>query len=284
MAWPSAALLPVVALVTRVQSLQLPVDDKQYTAWITTYHKTGTVLVKDVRKNCLPGTKVGTVDKQLPTTTDSSVPVVQFVRDPSALIVSAYFYHLQGPEDWTLTPMTSAKWKKFQSDPKLMGYFDPRLSYSEFLQKLNISLGVRAEYLRSTGAIEHMMSDWDICRNADWCKKFCLESFTESSVAYNLTWQRVLSFLHEDAKHLDCISKYDQKSPNYQGSTTHQTSLSTPAEKIAEAAKIVLDYDNEIGEGVMQYYGQKIQCSQLGPKLVEGQSPAETWATIEAYA
>jgi hypothetical protein len=70
--------------------------------------------------------------------------ITRFIRDPRDLIVSGYFYHKRGAENWCNIRNPSQKdWERVNG--KIPSDLGPNVSFSEHLQRIDLESGLRAE-------------------------------------------------------------------------------------------------------------------------------------------
>lgn len=226
-------------------------------ARFVTYHKTGSVLAQSVLRSCLPDADI---DLNIHGEFSATMPVLHFVRDPAAIVRSAYDYHLQSTEPWLFEP--AHHYHVVKNDAKLLEWYNETESYQEYLTKVPLWVGVRAEFIRCTAEIDAMFVNTKKCfRNTTECKQVCLEDFTSSSHKYLMTWRSVLDFLGLDRSSMECIGGFDMLNPSYRGSQTHSTT-----KKDLEASKIYewfADLDLEFKGGAYREGSELLGCAPV---------------------
>lgn len=228
-------------------------------ATLVTYHKTGTVLAKGVNDDCFAGLGIkfdhkGALD---------SLPAVHFIRDPKALIRSAYDYHRESREGWLHDPEHTRQW--LLDDPIAGPTFLQNETYHEYLHRVPFAMGVRAEFLRSSrgGELTRMLANSRICMaNPGSCMQVCLEHFTQSSESYQKTWSSVLDFLGLDQSYLDCIKGYDLLNPNYVGEVEEHATTPLPGE-VTAVYDLFQKLDEELMNHTFAVAGEMWRCAPM---------------------
>lgn len=240
-----------------------PAMDPHEEARLVTYHKTGSALAASVLKKCLQGKHINFSGRG----NIVGTPAVLFTRDPVALTTSAYLYHLEAVESWLTDPRYPGKHMGFMTnDTMLAPLWKSNECYQDFLNRVPLKLGVRAEYLRSFNEVEKIVAAVGDCANkrATKCKQVCLEDFTVSSASYKSAWAGILKFIGvKPASVWNCTAGYDLLSPRYRGGQydrDHATSLHTNAKRIAHVMETVVSTDNALKNGMLQAYAAEIGC------------------------
>lgn len=223
------------------------------------YHKSGWMLSWSVRRRCLRNDTVTFANAgQFPDMIE--VPVVHFVRDPIHMVKSAYLYHQKSIEPFL--KKTNYSPELFVKDPLLGSEWREDETFQEFLLRLPMQLGVRAQYLQSYHSIqEKMMPNWVNCTaHADLCKQACLEDFMKSSESYNRTWLSILDFLGMDHSYMDCISDFDMNSASFNGDREHTTSSDLSVNDENKILQYVLEADDSLTQGALKASSKQLQC------------------------
>lgn len=243
-----------------------------------TYHKTGTVMARNVKLECLKDEPVAFMGHGEWSVESKKV---HFVRDPVAMVVSAYLYHRTSGENWLSVPDKHFGW--VNRSRATAHYYVKGESYQGFLNRVPQSVGVQAEFQRSSTVLELMLEQAWMCSTRPFnCKQVCLEAFTASSEGYNETWREILDFLHVPAHYLDCISLYDLLNPHYAGKMAdHGTS--TSAEELAKMTQEVLELDQVQLNGMLSKGAASLDCDKIS-NLFQTTSSSDRRRIIEAYA
>lgn len=160
---------------------------------ISTSHKTGTFLALTMvdrwqritrRKLCMNYS----AHLHNCTSASSARKVSTIVRNLDSMIVSGYIYHLQGPELWTVEPMSDGLRATVQVAVEMRqpGKFEkllamPQLSYAQFLNNVTEALGLFVESRRTREVIERMLreTEWVLNHGVDSGLVMRLEEFEE---------------------------------------------------------------------------------------------------------
>lgn len=259
------------------------------TSRFVTYHKTGTVLARTVGEHCLqPNTTLpeGNLSGlewnniaffghgELPD--EFAGPVVHFVRDPVALVASAYLYHLNSSESWLHVP--GRAWAFIHKDHVNRARVEKRETYSEFLNRMARGQGVRAEALRSLSDMSSMLNNSLACHKSSYCLQVCLEEFTASSTSFMRTWKHILrhmgytptsASLKETVK---CASNYDilkSMSNDTGGHIKHTTANDLTPALLSKVRNVLNHIDDGVGKGLIANLTKTLGCSQPA-MLLEG--------------
>lgn len=252
------------------------------TTRFVTYHKTGSVLANSVLKACIPEAGIeldihGKFNKK---------STVHFVRDPAAIVRSAYEYHRDAKESWLFEP--AHHYHVIKDDRKLLEWYNQSEGYQAFLNRVPMWLGVRAEFLRCTSEMDAMLANAAKCqKQAKECKQVCLEQFTASTQSYLATWKKVLDFLKLGHSAMHCIKGFDMLNPDYRGSATHSTT-----KKKLETAKInswFASLDHEFTGGAYREGDRLLGCARNdrehpGFRYTRSRSDVSTKKVEDAYA
>lgn len=208
---------------------------------LVTHHKTGTLLVQKVHDSCFPGLGIDFEYRG-----NLRLPAVHLIRDPRALIRSAYDYHKRSSESWLHDRQQEQP--LLQQDRVIKQFIARNETYQEFLRRVPFDIGIRAEFLRSAKVLERMIDNSHHCRDNPACKEVCLEQFTMSSASFRETWMAVLRFLGLGHRYLPCIENFDLLNPHHVvGIDMHATS--PPAREVALSYEIFGKLDEELMHG-----------------------------------
>jgi len=171
---------------------------------------------------------------------------VHFTRNPTSLALSAYLYHKETGEPWTLEPGSAGE--HFGKDSFLQKFLiNRRESYTDFLRRVDAKVGIRAEIRRVLGSeLRQMEAAEELCEASSRCMQICLEDFTVSSRSYDASWRKVMDFIGERmTSHIQkCLSRHDlNKNPK---ETSHVTSNSMSASKYTKLRNLAMEVDAKV--------------------------------------
>lgn len=219
---------------------------------LVTYARTGTALVQGVVDGCLAGQRIQFVYSRL------SLPMVHFVRDPKALIRSAYEYHKVGREFWLHDPSHTPHWIK--ADPVARSTYVIGETYQQYLNRVPFEVGFRAEFRRSSSELVQMIENAGTCAAFPaMCAQVCLEPFAKSSESYQQMWAAILDFVGLNHSYLECINVYDMHNPQYIG--RHRAHVARPTQKeVAQAYEEFTKLDQELWNNTLAEAGETWGC------------------------
>lgn len=251
---------------------------------IIVYHKTGVKLTNQALLKCMPDANITHSEYGLAHAGIKNItrPTVMFLRDGFNIARSAYFYHREAAEGWLRhKPMVSpynfvagaAKVAvpvgslhvahKWVTDKVVGRYVKVGESYQDFLNRVPMEVGVRAEYLRSLHEVKDILADRETCLPSSMCLEVCMETLTASSELYNQTWSSVLTFLgYSPDEYMDCLASLDLNAGGAvgHGMTRHATSLHIDEADEATVRKMLWRIDYDASWGVMARQRRVLGC------------------------
>jgi len=265
-AW--ARTLACMSIVPSV-ALQKPATSdlsarKAHGGTLVAFHRTGVNLTHHISHNCLADGGVAHFPNGLPDGTIKNRTAI-VVRDPFAIAKAAYFHHKESTESWVHhKPMSKlrrcqhASLAEWEADKIVSANMNRGETYREFLNRVPIEVGVRAEYLRSRNEVLDMLRDWRMCRKSNMCFTVCLENFAVSSQSYNQTWSTILRYLgYSAAKHMGCVAQLDINNPSALDGLQRRN---VSREQDAQVTRLVQRFDRKIGDSIMLRKSKLLNC------------------------
>jgi len=220
---------------------------------------------------------------------------LHFTRDPISLALSAYIYHKETGEDWSLNP--GGEMRRLAKDPYLRQFMiNASEPYTDYLRRVDTRVGIRAEINRLTHAYAelHEMERADkFCATSSRCMQMCFEDFTVSSSSYDASWRKVLNFMGTflTPQMHTCLQKYDLN--RHPVSSGHVTSNRLTATRYDQLRNMVAGVDarafggrlKKMGEGRLYCggYTSKFFHTRTGINATDGGDYSE-WLIEEAYS
>lgn len=271
----AANSLKVRTYSPRAQKIDLLTD--QLTIFAS-HHKTGSSVVGDILKYCLPtnATKQNMHWQPHPSP-HRSQRVVHFMRDLHSLAVSAYLYHKNTGERWSWANGSASEVCRKTGFAKVSAVL-PREneSYTDFLSRVPDDVGMAAELFRlrrgvvfnkatsdinKDGALMEIDAALQACQQmASNCTTVCSE---DVETRFNDTWEGVVSFmgLRQSAVNWSCLENYTydkvaKRRPE------HITSATVSQKRRESLKRLVEKLDDELLKGRISDLSKRNPCTQ----------------------
>jgi len=261
------------------------------------HHKTGTVLLEKAATcfDSSPSFKYTLDPHWQGDPIRPKARAVHLSRDPVSLTISAYLYHMETGEDWTLKPGEGME--ILAKDHFLERYMGKRReSYTEFLRRVPTHVGLRAEMVRLKHEYDEVEVAEKFCGASKRCMEMCLEDFTASSSSYDASWRKALGLVGERVtpEMQQCLSKEDlHRNPpgTINKNSDHVTANTVSEAKYNELWSMVVDMDARIfdsrlkkmGEGRRGCGASRFIQNQAGSNATDGAGYAG-WLIEEQYS
>lgn len=234
-----------------------------------THHKTGNVLMEKA-SHCFENSSVTVTlaHRWAGEPVPANSRIVHLVRNPFALAVSAYKYHMDVGEDWTLT-FGSARQILRRSNSS--ANISRTISYTDFLRQSSARDGIMAEVKRLAsprGVFDQFVRGTEACekRGQQTCMEVCLEAFMGSSASYDTMWYRILEFAGLTKKHAvsvaTCLTRHDINRRDVHGN--HVTSVDMDSGLRNRLYELVIQGDKEaLGNRLHHLASTRYSCDLL---------------------
>lgn len=287
------AVAALFLLLSSCRSLHVMEDDHGLQVILATHHKTGTMLVYQATR-CFDSSFNYTLDfhwKGDPLGPHEKV--LHLIRDPISIALSAYLYHKETGEDWSFRP--GGAWLKLGKDKFLRKWIHDRSeSYTDFLRRVNVHVGIRAEITHSTAGFLEMENAAKSCGVSRGCMQMCLEEFTMSASSFDASWRKVLNFAGQQGtpEMYKCLARGDlNRNPAKSGRASHITSNSLPAGMYDFLRHVVLELDTFVFHGMLTHMAKgHLHCgasnllyAQAGPHATNG-GEYTAWLIEDEYS
>jgi len=261
-----------------------------------THHKTGTELAKAVSPCFESSFKITRNVHFEGGVLSPHEKVLHLARNPISLTLSAYLYHKETGEPWTMVPGGPEMDKVVKADPYLRKFWKSNTEcYTEFLRRVDTRVGIQAEMNRlghSNNTLNEMVKATRFCGERSRCMQLCLEDFTASSSSYDASWRKVLDFLgeHVTPQMKQCLSKSDLN--RNVADQDHVTSNRLSKSRYYQLRKIVAEVDAKAFNGRLKHMEEgrfycgghsKLFKTQTGANYTDDGGYAE-WLIAEEYS